>query len=63
MTKEEIGKLINEVTKEVLEKNQSTISDYDFPGTIELAVKLSCATNINLLQKLGLLDDNFKPLS
>ncbi|HBD63509.1 MAG TPA: hypothetical protein DC038_03635 [Clostridiales bacterium] len=62
MTKEELISLIEETTKEALEKNSSAISEYHLPGTVELAVKLSCISNVRLLQKLGLLDENFKPL-
>lgn len=51
MTREEISNLIYEVTNEVLEKNQSVLDEGVFSATVETAVKLSCAANINLLKK------------
>lgn len=55
--------MIHDATTEVFEKNEEIIKDFALKDLVRLAVEFSCATNINILQKLGLIDDEFKPLS
>ena len=56
MNKAEIAKLIHETTNEVLLEN-SYVLDGQLDKAVEIAVQLSCETNIRLLQKLGILKD------
>ena len=62
LTREELSKLIYEVTNEVIENNKSIFEEGEFTQTVEAAIVLSCAANIKLLQRLGLIDDNLKLL-
>ncbi|WP_017416798.1 hypothetical protein [Clostridium tunisiense] len=55
MDKSTIAKIIQETTDEVLSKN-SPMLEGQLDKTIELAVQLSCLTNLKILQKLGIID-------
>lgn len=56
MDKAEIAKLIHETANEVLLEN-SYVLEGQLDKAVELAIQLSCETNLRLLQKLGILED------
>lgn len=56
MNKEEVLRLIEETTAEVLNKNPEALSD-QFQSTIEIAVKLSCLVNLRMLEKLEIIGE------
>lgn len=62
MTKEEVSNLIFETTAEIFENNKDIVENLALKDVIESAVRLSCAANIKLLYKLGIIDKEFKPI-
>lgn len=58
MNKGEYLKLVEEITEEVFNKNSKILNSDDIiTNNLEVAVKLSCAVNIKLLQKLGIVEN------
>lgn len=57
MNNKELSNLIKETTEEILSKNHALLDESEIlRDEVELAVQLSCLTNIKLLQKLGVIE-------